>query len=362
MQILYLAHGHGHVRLRKHAHGVFHRSKLRHDLCRFAFPFHLHILLHVQTVLCQQVGKHILRSGALAGGIDRLASKAGHIRYGFAAFFQNIQHTQGIYAEHFHIPLHFAVKHGSQVDRHGENIQLALNKQRRQFISRTGQGERIVVLCFSGFVILQQLDHAHGGWPRKAAQANGGFRFRCRRFCQLFRGSSGRHFRRYSGGLRLLGCRWRAGCQAQSQKQAQKQGDGFLHNAITQTFLIFFSRSHYRSFFLSFLLPWQRRLLAKKRDRGSLRFPVCVDRCCFSAGCRFRSLLFLRGSGVGGRWAAERRRPSAQRPGLWRLRRQSQRPAFRIRTASVSRRPIPVCKSSPFCAEKRLFTASFLHA
>lgn len=64
----------------------------------------------------------------------------------------------------------------------------------------------------------------------------------------------------------------------------------------------------------------------KKRDRGSLRFSVCVDLCCFSAGCRFRSLLFLRGSGVGGRWAAERRRPSAQRPGLWRLRRQSQRP------------------------------------
>ena len=211
-------------------------------------------------------------------------------------------------------------------------------------------------------IILQQLDDALGGWSRKAAQANGGFRFRCRRFCRLFRGSSGRHFRRYSGGLRLLGCRWRAGCQTQSQKQAQKQGDGFLHNAITQTFLVFFSRSHYRSFFLSFLLPWQRRLLAKKRNRGSLRFSVCVDLCCFSAGCRFRSLLFLRGSGVGGRWAAERRRPYAQRPGLWRQRRQSQRPPVRIRTASVSRRPIPVCKSSPFYAEKRLFTASFLHA
>ena len=36
-----------------------------------------------------------------------------------------------------------------------------------------------------------------------------------------------------------------------------------------------------------------------------------------------------------GRWAAGRRRPAAGRPGLWRLRRQSQRPFLRIRTGPV---------------------------
>ena len=197
------------------------------------FPLNGNVLLRINAVLGKQVGKGILRRGALAAGIDGFPPQILH-RVNRIPAFHKVQHPQGVDGKHLKFSLGVVVKHACQISGNGGNIQFTLNQLGSDLIGRGGNGKG--KMGFGGRLLVRhQLDHTHGGRALQRRHIGG---------ARIARGGGGRTgsrrgaFRRQGsgpgGGQSPGGSRtFRAAEQRETKQQGKCKRQKLFHRSST---------------------------------------------------------------------------------------------------------------------------------